>query len=119
MEARVHDKLTARTSHFPHLLAAALVLQVLDRKSDPRQWQLCATGFRDTTRVAGGSSEMWGDIVMANRSNLVAELSRFEKRLAALRRMLNGGQRQRLERFLGEAQRLRLDWKPGSESQVE
>jgi prephenate dehydrogenase len=94
------------------LLASALAVQVLDPRQDKRQSQLCATGFRDTTRVALGSPEMWRDIVLANRANLVRDLAQFENRLAGVRKALAQGDSKLLERFLAEAQQLRSHWKP-------
>lgn len=112
MDASVHDKLVSRTSHLPHLLASALTVQVLDRRQDKRYAQLCATGFRDTTRVAGGSPEMWRDITLANRRNIVRDLAQFEKRLAALRHVIANGSEKQLEHFLAEARELRGTWQP-------
>lgn len=113
MEAALHDKLVSRASHLPHLMACALAAQVLDPRQDKRQAALCASGFRDTTRVAAGSPEMWRDIALANRRNLVRDLAQFEKRLAALRRCLDRGDTLEIEAFFSEAQRLRVNWKPG------
>ncbi len=110
LEAALHDQLVSRASHLPHLVAAALAAQVLDPRRDGRQSALCATGFRDTTRVACGSPAMRRDIALANRKHLVRDLASFEKRLAALRGWLRRGDAVAVERFLASAQRLRLGW---------
>jgi prephenate dehydrogenase len=111
MDAALHDKLVSSASHLPHLLACALASQVLDPREDKRQAALCATGFRDTTRVACGAPEMWRDIALANRRNLIRDLARFEQGLAGLRRCLEEADVPRLEAFLSEAQRRRIRWK--------
>jgi prephenate dehydrogenase len=116
MDAALHDKLVSRASHLPHLLASALAAQVLDPRQDKRQADLCATGFRDTTRVASSSPEMWRDIALANRKNLVRDLAQFEKRLLALRKCLERADEIQLERFLAEAQQLRANWKHSRDS---
>lgn len=84
-----HDLLASRTSHLPHVVAAALASQVLHPKMPKAQATLCATGFKDTTRIASGSPEMWRDIALANRKNLaravrtfIADLEKFEQSLA-------------------------------------
>lgn len=88
MDAAQHDLLVSRTSHLPHVVAATLANLVLHPANPKAQSQLCATGFRDTTRIASGSPEMWRDITLANRKNisksmdaLVAELKRFQTAL--------------------------------------
>ena len=85
---QLHDQLVSRSSHLPHIVAAALANWVLDPARPKAQAQLCASGFRDTTRIASGSPEMWRDIALANRKNLVkslddfvAELQKFQKSL--------------------------------------
>ncbi len=87
---QLHDQLVSRSSHLPHVTAAALVNLVLHPRNHKTQTGLCANGFRDTTRIASGSPEMWRDIALANRKNLshsvnafVAELKKFQ---AALKR---------------------------------
>ena len=84
-----HDLLVSRSSHLPHVLAATLAGYVLKPAHPRRQAALCANGFRDTTRIASGSPEMWRDIALANRKNLgramkdfVSEAGRFQRALA-------------------------------------
>jgi prephenate dehydrogenase len=81
-----HDLFVSRTSHLPHVVAATLANLVLNPAQPAGQTQLCATGFRDTTRIASGSPEMWRDIALANRKHIarsvndfISELQRFEK----------------------------------------
>lgn len=111
MDAPLHDRLVSRASHLPHLLASALALQVLDPRQDKRQSKLCATGFQDATRVAEGSPEMWRDIAMANRANLVRDLAGLEKNLGKLRQMLSDGDAAGIERVLRTARECRAAWK--------
>jgi prephenate dehydrogenase len=103
-----HDELVARCSHLPHVLAAALVNYVLSPAHPPEQAQVCATGFRDTTRIASGSPEMWRDIAMANREKLAAVLGAAIEDLQDLRRALRAGDSRTLEEFF-EVAKLRRD----------
>ena len=110
----LHDKLVSRASHLPHLVASMLACQVLDPRQDGHLMELCAAGFRDTTRVACGSPEMWRDIAMANRSNLAKDLARFEKNLRRLRERLSNGDAAGVESILQTAAERRKAWKePG------
>ena len=83
-----HDALVSRSSHLPHVVAATLAATVLDPRNPKDIVTLCATGFRDTTRIASGSPEMWRDIALANRKNIargldgyIAELRKFQQAL--------------------------------------
>lgn len=113
-----HDALVSRSSHLPHLLAATLAARVLDPKpKHARQLAtLCATGFRDTTRVASGSPEMWRDIAMANRSNLVRALDGIAADLKKLRAALHHGDAKAIEQFFTTAKNRRDHWCAGTAS---
>jgi cyclohexadieny/prephenate dehydrogenase len=80
-----HDRILAAISHLPHLTAYSLVDAVLSFRKG-RAIRYAAGGFRDFTRIAASSPEMWTDICLENRAALLAMLSRFEKSLRTLRR---------------------------------
>lgn len=105
-----HDELVSRSSHLPHLVAAELASFVLDPSHGVEQAQLCANGFRDSTRIASGSPEMWRDIAIANRENLVKALDIFTAELRNLRRLLSTGDSNRLRDFLVSAKQRRDNW---------
>jgi prephenate dehydrogenase len=105
-----HDRLVARTSHLPHVLAAMLAAHVLDQSQADDSAMLCATGFRDTTRIASGSPEMWRDIVLANRANLGRELAAIGRRLESLRKLLRSGDEQAVQEFFTTAKERRDRW---------
>jgi prephenate dehydrogenase len=77
LSPEAHDELVSRSSHLPHVLAAELTNLVLSPEHRVEQVALCANGFRDTTRIASGSPEMWRDIALANRENLSRALARL------------------------------------------
>lgn len=110
LSADMHDELVARSSHLPHLLAAQLARRVLDPTLPREQSWLCATGFRDTTRIASGSPEMWRDIVVANRQHLSRSLDELIAGLLSLRQLVEQGDGQSLEAFLREARERREAW---------
>jgi len=72
-----HDKVFAAVSHLPHLLAYALVDDIAAKPHAGLLFQYAASGFRDFTRIAGSSPEMWRDISLANREALRGELERL------------------------------------------
>ena len=78
-----HDRIIARTSHLPHIIAALLAACV-GRENSGRYGKLCGTGFRDTTRIAEGDPELWRDILENNACFLRKELESFEKELRHL-----------------------------------
>ena len=105
-----HDALVSRSSHLPHLVAATLVNQVLDPRAAKQQAALCANGFRDTTRIASGSPEMWRDIASANRKHIGESLAVFVRDLQKLQRLVAKGDADSIERFLSEAKSRRDKW---------
>lgn len=109
-----HDALVSRSSHLPHLLAATLVRSVLDPSQPKAQAALCATGFRDTTRIASGSPEMWRDIALANRAQLGEALDEFICELRCVRATLRDGEAARLQEFFETAKARRDKWRVGS-----
>ena len=88
MSAEAHDSIFAAVSHLPHLLAFALVDDIASRPNAAELFSFAASGFRDFTRIAGSSPEMWRDISLANRTALLGEISAFENELSQLKQLL-------------------------------
>ena len=105
-----HDAVLAAVSHLPHLLAYGLVHDVAQRGNAEQLFAYAAGGFRDFTRIASSHPEMWRDICIANRDRLLGELSRYEKKLAELRRLLEEEDGPALERLFAEAREARNRW---------
>jgi len=108
-----HDALVSRTSHLPHVVAAALAVQVLQPRQLQARSALCATGFRDTTRVASGSPEMWRDIALANRKNLGRAVTAFIAELEKFQTALVRADQKAVTRFFETAKQRRDDWCAG------
>lgn len=105
-----HDALVAHASHLPQAIAASLAELVLDPSFAPEQSQLCAGGFRDGTRIAAGSPEMWRDIFLANRAPVVQAMDAFVGRLRMLRKAVRSGDTDRIATFLQRAKDRRDAW---------
>ncbi len=106
----VHDDLVSRSSHLPHVVAAELANYVLSPVHPKEQAMLCATGFRDTTRIASGSPEMWRDICMANRKNLARVLGVFIEDLQEFQHALENGDAKSIDEFFSKAKERRDAW---------
>ena len=105
LDAAEHDALVARTSHLPHLVASLLV-SVAGRDVTAAS-PFCGPGFRDTTRVAAGSPELWHDIVKTNRDALLVELRTLDAELGALTAMLEQGDYEGIKTLLAKGRSLR------------
>jgi prephenate dehydrogenase len=102
MSPAAHDAMLASTSHLPHMVAAALARSVAN--GDPAgKADFCGTGFKDTTRVASGSADMWVDIIDTNRMALETELDRFHEELQGLIHILRSGNGDDIRQWLEEA----------------
>lgn len=106
LSAAEHDRALAATSHLPHLAAAALVNAVLSGRQ--RLTRFCGSGFRDTTRIAAGSEEVWQDIVETNRDAIARELDAFAREVRRLHAAVSRGRPRDLAAFLTRARRLRF-----------
>ncbi len=80
----VHDRLVARVSHVPWMLATALNLWIDGDVDRERLLFLAAGGFRDLTRVASGSPQMSRDMVIENRAEVRAALADLQEVVARL-----------------------------------
>lgn len=105
-----HDCIFAAVSHLPHLLAYALVNDIAGKPHAAVLFDYAASGFRDFTRIAASSPEMWRDISLANRPALLAELDSYLAQLARLRQLLAAGDGAAIEAIYFNAQQARQNW---------
>lgn len=106
IEPRMHDAVLARTSHLPHVLAAAIAT-LSNRTGDVRD--VIGNGFRDTTRIAAGRPEVWRDISLTNRSALLDAISEMQEYLAAFGKALAESDADAVEAFFEEGRLARED----------
>ena len=107
MTPRRHDEVFAAVSHLPHLLAYGLVYVIAGKPNAKELFKYAASGFRDFTRIAGSSPEMWRDIVLANRIILLKELSGYQKQLKHLANLLRKNNGAGLEKIFARARNAR------------
>ncbi|MGS0741551.1 prephenate dehydrogenase [Glaciimonas sp. GG7] len=110
LSAAQHDLVFASVSHLPHLLAYALVDDIANKPHADVLFQYAASGFRDFTRIAGSSPEMWRDISLANQDALLQELDAYQVKLTQLRGLLAARDGAGLEAIYRNAQQARQHW---------
>jgi len=113
ISAARHDDLVAHTSHVLHILASALALSVLDAKDEEtklERFRGCATGFRDTSRIASSSPLMWREIIEHNREFVLTAMHDFDRRYEEFRKLIESGDFDGFERLFAEGKELRDEW---------
>ncbi len=95
MSPEDHDRGLARTSHLPHVVASALAAQLTDRNRS-----LAATGFRDTTRIAGGDPDLWVAILLDNADEVLSSVDEFRTTMVEFRQALENRDAARLKKLL-------------------
>jgi prephenate dehydrogenase len=113
MAPEEHDAVLAAVSHLPHLLAFALVHEVAARGNSGQLFSFAASGFRDFTRIASSHPEMWRDICIANRDQLLLEMKNYREELSRVERLLASGDAAGLEQLFAEARDARNRWLKG------
>jgi prephenate dehydrogenase len=109
LSAAEHDRIVGMVSHLPHLIAATLAKTAGDAEgTHPGTLSLAAGGFRDTTRIAMGSPEVWHGIIFGNIDQVLKAIDAFQKELNQLKEILISGAKQQFESFLREARETRL-----------
>lgn len=110
MGADRHDRIFAAVSHLPHLAAFALVDELAARPDAEDFFCFAASGFRDFTRIAGSSPELWRDVALANRTALLSELATYQDKLDEIRQALDAEDAAALEKIFSRASAARRDW---------
>jgi len=110
LDPAAHDRIFAAVSHLPHLLAFALVDALATRPESADLFRHAASGFRDFTRIAASSPEMWRDISLANRDALLAEVAAFRAQLDRVAAMIEAGDGAALEAVFANASAARRAW---------
>ncbi len=108
MDAERHDRLVAAVSHLPYLLSLGLVATAEEvAAEDELVWELAASGFRDTSRLAASDVTMMLDILLTNRQAVGETLSRFAHQLNAIADLLEADDEEGLRSLMGRVQKRR------------
>jgi len=108
MDAETHDRIFGFVSHLPHVVAYALVNSIASQKQPPNMFDFGGGGLRDYTRIAASSPEMWSDIFLTNRGNVLESIQEFKKALEKIEGLIEKNNsedlREELNRFLNSRQ---------------
>lgn len=110
LDPRRHDRIFAAVSHLPHLLSAAYVADLAVRGDAGELFAHAGTGFRDFTRIAAASPEMWGDITLANRDALLDEIAAYRGALDVIESAMQQQDRESLQALFEAASEARRAW---------
>ena len=110
MDADAHDRALAAVSHLPHVLSYGLVHELAGRANAQQLFALAAGGFRDFTRIAASSPEMWRDICVSNRDLILEDLARYRAQIERIMQLLRAGDGEALETMFAEARAARSRW---------
>ena len=114
MSPENHDAAFAAVSHLPHLLAFAYFSSVAKQPAGRDFLSLAGPGFRDFTRIAASDPEMWRDVLLSNREEILKQSQRFRHTLDALEHVMKQGNSEALEDLIKSASQMRAGWQMAS-----
>ncbi len=103
MDSISHDAHASFISHLPHAISYALANSVMGQEDPKSILLLAAGGFKDMSRVAKSSPQMWADIFKQNKENLLNSIEAFEKELEKSKKMIEENDWQSLEAWMSKA----------------
>lgn len=110
MSPESHDAAFAAVSHLPHLIAFALMNAITGQGQGKDFLALAGPGFRDFTRIAASDPQIWRDILISNREELLTQSKLFQRNLQALELMISNGNAEALEELIAQASDARAHW---------
>jgi prephenate dehydrogenase len=111
MSAESHDRAFAAISHLPHLLAFALMNAVVGQPEGSDFLKLAGPGFRDFSRIAASDPKVWRDILLSNRTELLAQSQLFLDQLQVFETAMRDGDVQTLDTLITQASATRANWR--------
>lgn len=114
MSPESHDAAFAAVSHLPHLLAFAMINSINAQPEGDVFLSLAGPGFRDFTRIAASDPKIWRDILLANRTELIAQSRHFTQALQQMEQAMRQGDGQALEDLITLASETRAHWRMGA-----
>ena len=107
MSLQEHDAIFAKTSHLPHVIAFSLVNFLSQQTDRERLFDLAAAGFYDFTRIASSDAEMWRDICVTNRDEVLHALDGFRDQIDLIRAQVEASDQTEILNYFGEAKSAR------------
>ncbi len=104
-----HDAIYAAVSHLPHILAYALMVSVINSEDADQKLDHVGVGFKDFTRIAASSPEMWRDVCLGNRTSILKELDQYLAIVGHMRKLIAENDGAGLEKLFNKASKARQD----------
>ncbi|HEY9094297.1 MAG TPA: prephenate dehydrogenase/arogenate dehydrogenase family protein [Hydrogenophaga sp.] len=114
MTPEAHDAAFAAVSHLPHMIAYALMNAIKGQEQAEDFLALAGPGFRDFSRIAASDPQMWRDVLMANREEVLAQAKHFQRALHAIELTLAHAEADKLESLIDKASQARARWRMGT-----
>jgi prephenate dehydrogenase len=111
MTPEAHDATFAAVSHLPHLLAFATVNGLMAQSEGEDFLRMAGPGFRDFSRIAGSDPAVWRDILSANRTEVLSQITHFKQALAQLEEALQNQDPKALQSLIAQASQVRSAWR--------
>jgi prephenate dehydrogenase len=108
MDAMKHDEIFSTVSHLPHALAMIFMSMLNNKDNKDELLRFAASGFRDFTRIAASSPEMWRDIFIDNKEACLKDLNEFKQQIEKFESIITN--EDDLEQYLQHASILRSNW---------
>jgi len=106
MNAKEHDRHAAFISHMPHALSYSLANAVMKQEASQSIIALAGGGFKDMSRIAKSSPNMWEDIFRQNKSNVLEAINAFQSELKKCQKMVENEEWETLNQWMKEANTL-------------
>ena len=118
MSPKAHDAAYAAVSHLPHLLAFALISAIRGQPEGLDYLSLAGPGFRDFTRIAASDPQMWRDILIANREELLVQSKIFQQTLQSFEQLIADGSGDALQALIRQVSDTRAHWRISPQKHV-
>ncbi|MCX8093867.1 MAG: prephenate dehydrogenase [Candidatus Goldbacteria bacterium] len=105
MDAKLHDKYISRISHFPHIMA--FIITNMASKIIKKNKSIIGRGFKDITRIAASDEDIWTDIIISNKNEILKDIDIAIEELDALSQMIYLNKEKELKNYILNARKLR------------
>lgn len=110
MTPEIHDEIFSTVSHIPHLLAFGLVNLINNKSNKDQLLNFAASGFRDFSRIAASSPEVWRDISLANKRAILNDLKLYQDEISSIIKLIEEENTNELDQYLIKASTTRSEW---------
>ena len=110
MTPEIHDEIFSTVSHIPHLLAFGLVNLINNKSNKDQLLKFAASGFRDFSRIAASSPEVWRDISLANKRAILNDLKLYQDEISSIIKLIEEENTNELDQYLIKASTTRSEW---------